>query len=85
VTGEPKILENIFVCDGEPGHEIVYLFPCRFMDQSYYERKIIKLVEANGSHWDALWVKIEDCLNGTIRLVPETLLEWYKTHSGSVH
>jgi 8-oxo-dGTP pyrophosphatase MutT (NUDIX family) len=78
ITGDPLILENIFTCDGDPGHEIDYFYPCRFVDESFYERKIFILSEADGSHWDAMWVKLEDCLKGTIRLVPETLLAWYK-------
>lgn len=81
----PLILENLFTCDGEPGHEIVYLFPCRFLDPSFYERKSFTLTEADGSHWQALWVKLSDCLDGTVRLVPETLLEWYKTHPDSAY
>ena len=85
VTGEPMILENLFTCDGEPGHEIVYLYPCRFVDQRFYERRIVNLTEADGSHWDALWVKIEDCLDGTLRLVPDPLLEWYRTHFDAMH
>lgn len=85
ITGNPMILENIFTCDGEPGHEIDYIYPCKFVDQNFYERKIYDLTEADGSHWQALWVKLSDCLDGTIRLVPETLLEWYKTHPDSVH
>lgn len=79
VNGEPLILENIFTCDGETGHEIDYFFPCRFSDQSFYKRNTFDLTEADGSHWQAMWVKIVDCLDGTIRLVPEALLEWYKT------
>lgn len=80
ITGAPLILENIFTCDGEPGHEIDYFYPCKFADKSFYERKTFSLTEADGSYWNAMWVKLEDCLSGTIRLVPETLLEWYKTH-----
>lgn len=78
ITGNPLVLENLFTCDGEPGHEIVYLFPCRFVDQIFYDRKTFKLTEIDGSHWDALWVKLEDCLDGSLRLVPEALLDWYK-------
>lgn len=78
ITGDPLILENIFTCEGDPGHEIDYFYPCRFVDESYYERKTFTLTEADGSQWDAVWVKLEDCLKGTIRLVPETLLAWYK-------
>lgn len=79
ITGTPLILENLFTCDGEAGHEIDYFFPCRFVDEDFYKRKNFNLIEADGSHWPAMWVKLEDCLDGTLRLVPESLLEWYKT------
>lgn len=83
ITGSPMVHENIFTCDGEPGHEIVYFFPCRFEDNRFYEQKIFNLIEADGSNWDALWVKLTDCFSGTIRLVPESLLEWYKTQKNN--
>ncbi|PKN98691.1 MAG: hypothetical protein CVU42_10765 [Chloroflexi bacterium HGW-Chloroflexi-4] len=78
VIGAPLILENLFTCDGEPGHEIDYFYPCRFAEKSFYARKTFSLTEANGSHWTAMWVNRDDCLDNTIRLVPDTLLEWYK-------
>lgn len=43
VTNEPLILENIFTCDGEPGHEIDYFYPCNFVDKKFYERKTYHL------------------------------------------
>jgi 8-oxo-dGTP pyrophosphatase MutT (NUDIX family) len=85
ITGDPLILENIFTYEGGAGHEIVYLFPCQFVDKSFYERKAYPLTEIDGSQWQAMWVKRSDCLDGTVRLVPETLLEWYKTHPDSAH
>ncbi len=78
ITGEPQISENIFVCDGEKGHEIMYLYPCRFKDPRFYERKVFPLTEANGGVYDALWIPIRDCVNGTLCLVPDSLLDWYK-------
>lgn len=78
VTGTPMVLENIFVCDGKHGHEINYLYRTNFIDKTFYERKIYRLVEMNGDVADALWISIKDCLNGTLRLVPEQLLDWYQ-------
>lgn len=77
ITGQPLILENLYTCDGESGHEIVYLYPCRFIDQSFYERKILPLTEVDGTQWQALWVNLADFLDRTYRLVPETLYEFY--------
>ncbi|MRR31017.1 NUDIX domain-containing protein, partial [bacterium] len=78
ITGAPLILENLFTCDGEAGHEIDYFYPCKFVDERFYERKNFELIEADGSHWQAIWVKRSDCLDGTLRLVPDSLLDWNK-------
>lgn len=77
IDGEPLILENIFTCDGEMGHEIVYLYPARFENPVYYNRQVFILHEASGETFDALWVNIVECLSGNLRLVPEELLHWY--------
>jgi ADP-ribose pyrophosphatase YjhB (NUDIX family) len=73
----PFVVENLFTCDGEQGHEIDFLFPARFTDISFYERKLYHLVEMNGDGWDAMWVPIGDCVSGALRLVPEELCTWY--------
>lgn len=80
ITGDPLIVENIFVCDGVTGHEIDYLYPARFTDPGFYTRKTYALHEDSGQTFDALWIKIDACLNGEFRLVPEELLTWYRFH-----
>jgi hypothetical protein len=73
----PFVVENLFVCDGIPGHEINFLFPARFTDIHFYERKSYSLLEANGDTFKALWIPIGDCVSGKLRLVPEELATWY--------
>jgi 8-oxo-dGTP pyrophosphatase MutT (NUDIX family) len=74
----PLVVENRFVCDGEEGHEIDFLYRCRFIDPGFYQLKTFRLIEINGDVADALWIPIADCLNGALRLVPDTLLEYYQ-------
>jgi 8-oxo-dGTP pyrophosphatase MutT (NUDIX family) len=39
-------LDNIFVCNGKPGHELIQLFRCHFADPDFYQLgQIYKLVE----------------------------------------
>jgi 8-oxo-dGTP pyrophosphatase MutT (NUDIX family) len=78
VCGEPLILENIFTCNGNPGHEIAYLYPCRLLDQNINTREDLSLTEENGEQWAVKWIPIQDCLDGKVRLVPEGLLDWYR-------
>jgi len=79
ITGDPLIVENIFSCDGVTGHEIDYIYPARFTDPDFYNRRTYSLREDSGETFDAVWIEIEDCLNGIYRLVPEELLEWYRS------
>lgn len=81
IYGEPFILENIFTCNGNPGHEIAYLYPCRFIDQRFYTKDEFSLVEGNGEECPVKWISIQDCLDGKFRLVPEGLLEHYRNQS----
>ena len=77
LVAPPFVVENLFTCDGETGHEVDFLFPARFTDISFYQHKIYDLVEANGENADALWIPIADCITGKLRLVPEELNQWY--------
>ncbi len=71
-----KVWENIFVCDGENGHEIVFLYTAEFVDKRNYERKEYKIIESNGEQIEAYWIKIEEFEEGKLRLVPEALKEY---------
>jgi ADP-ribose pyrophosphatase YjhB (NUDIX family) len=86
LIASPFVVENHFVCDGKAGHEIDFLFPARFTDLAFYERKTYRLVEANGDEADALWVPIADCVCGNLSLVPEELPNYYANrHKGHKH
>lgn len=78
VCGDPLILENLFTCNGEPGHEIVYLYPCQFTDQTLYTKNDLELTEANGEILPVRWINLQDCLDDRFRLVPEGLIKWYR-------
>ncbi len=81
IIGAPVVVENRFDCDGEQGHEIDFLVPCRFTDQEFNLRQEHDLIEASGERFKAYWIPIKDCLNGSLRLVPEALLNWYQRNS----
>jgi len=73
-----KVVENIFICDGLPGHEIDFIYQADFCDPSFYEHKEYELVESNDERLKAFWISIKDCIEGRYRLVPEVLIEYYK-------
>lgn len=70
------VTENMFHCDGIPGHEIVFTYMGEFADKSFYRTKEFSFPSGDDAHEvKVFWVKIEDCLNGKYVFVPEGLNE----------
>ncbi|MGB7440290.1 MAG: NUDIX domain-containing protein [Coleofasciculaceae cyanobacterium] len=68
-------LENVFICDGKSGHEIIQLYQCDFADSKLYQLDAIEVTE--GKHKkQALWLDIKQCKSGEIRVVPEQFLDY---------
>lgn len=73
---EPRYLgtlENLFVYDGRPGHEICLIYEVTFRDRSLYEREQLEGREA-ASSFQAKWKRLSDFQNGD-RLYPEGLID----------
>ena len=68
------VLENLFTLDGDPKHEIVFVYDGRFADESVYEREELNGYEANGAPLRATWRRL-DSFDENQRLVPEGLGE----------
>ena len=66
-------VENLFTCEGKPGHEIVFVYDGRFVDESIYQRSDITGCEDNGEIFKASWRTL-DSFNAHHRLVPEALV-----------
>ena len=67
------VLENIFEYQGRPGHEIVFVYDGRFVDETLYGRPELPMHEpgwATPALWRPLWPFGPAC-----RLVPEGLHE----------
>ncbi len=70
-------LENLFTCEGGPGHEIVFVYDGRFADESTYRRSTLTVTEDNGETLTARWRAL-DSFDGYHRLVPEALMSLLK-------
>ena len=68
------MLENLFVLDGEQGHEIVLLYEADLEDEALYDRCPIWGQEDDGSPIRAVWKPMSDFTSGQSRLVPEGIL-----------
>jgi 8-oxo-dGTP pyrophosphatase MutT (NUDIX family) len=68
-------LENIFIHEGQTGHEIVLVYAADFADASLYERALVMGQEDDGAPFKALWVPLADFAEGKFPLYPDGLLE----------
>ncbi|MDD2715877.1 MAG: NUDIX hydrolase [Candidatus Wallbacteria bacterium] len=68
------VLENIFTCNGVPGHEIVFVFEIESLDREIYSRSELEGVEDNGEKFRCLWKPLSDFRNGSI-LYPTGLVD----------
>ena len=68
-------LENLFTCEGEPGHEIVLVYDTVFSDRSLYDQTVLHGHEqgAVAEAFTAEWKTLDELAAGPVRLVPEGL------------
>ncbi|MGG6241510.1 NUDIX hydrolase [Nodosilinea sp. AN01ver1] len=69
------IVENIFVYEGEPGHEIVFVYDGRFVDGSLYERESLVAMEGK-RQFEAVWRSPAELRDGPYYLVPEEIWQF---------
>lgn len=68
-------LENLFVYDGRPGHEIRLIHEAQFVDPQHYERERFEGTEELGDHFEAAWKPLSGLRPGGDRLYPDGLLQ----------
>ncbi len=66
-------IENIFVFEGEKGHEIVQVYDGKFVDTKLYQKTFIQGIE-QASPFRAVWVDLEKVGPGTPPLYPTGLV-----------
>ena len=73
------ILENLFQFEGSPRHEIMFVYTGNVADENFYQKKEnFFITESDGVKAKAMWLSIDDCVNGKYFLVPEELKEAIK-------
>ena len=69
------VLENIFIYEGQRGHEVVFVYDAEFIDKSLYERNELHGYESEiDANFVARWQSVEEIKQSNVRLVPETLI-----------
>ena len=69
------MLENVFVFNGTPGHEIVMVYDGVLVDLRLYDQSVISVIEANGEDIRAMWKNLDEFGVGKSILYPVGLLE----------
>ncbi|MBW4606925.1 MAG: NUDIX hydrolase [Hassallia sp. WJT32-NPBG1] len=69
-------LENLFTYEGKPGHEIVQVYECDFVDSKFYQVEKLEFFEAGNSQHQAMWIDIYRFKSGELRLVPEQFADY---------
>ena len=68
------VLENIFIYEGQQGHEIVFVFDAQLTDKSLYKLDEIDGYEQEANiRFKAKWLSLEEIEKSGGRLVPEGL------------
>lgn len=68
------VLENIFIYEGERGHEVVFVYDAEFQDKSLYEKAELPVYESEiDLRTTARWYSPEELEAKGTRLVPEGL------------
>jgi 8-oxo-dGTP pyrophosphatase MutT (NUDIX family) len=68
-------IENIFECDGKPGHEFVQVYEADFVDPKFYRQESFQGYEDDGSEFVVLWKDIDFFINGKAPLYPTGLVD----------
>lgn len=71
-------LENIFIFNGKPGHEIVMVYNGGLKESGLYEQAVMDIEEANGEIVRAMWKSLDEFGEGKSILYPTGLLEMLK-------
>ncbi len=64
-----KVAENIFIYEGQPRHEIVFLYKGDLANKDLYNQEKIHITEPY-TEFDAKWIPIDDVLSGKVILYP---------------
>lgn len=70
------VLENLFTFDGQPGHEIVFVYEAEFIDLHIYKRHEIQGCETNGHTYTAQWLSREQFELDQYPVYPKGIEQW---------
>jgi len=73
-------LENIFIYNGQAGHEIVQIYDAQFIEPVLYREPGVTGHEDDGSSFEAFWKPVADFKDKSCPLYPHGLFELLQQH-----
>lgn len=64
------VLENLFTFDGIAGHEIVFVYEAKFINESLYHETEFQGIETNGATFRAQWFSQDLINSGELKMYP---------------
>jgi len=68
------VTENVFTFLGANGHELVWTFEARLLDESLYDQDVV-ICNEGGASFEAHWVSLNVFVRGEAPLYPDGLLD----------
>lgn len=68
-------VENLFTFEGKPGHELVQLYQCDFVDSHFYQDQPFTFVEGD-DRGVAHWIDLDLLKSNSLRLCPDNCLTY---------
>jgi 8-oxo-dGTP pyrophosphatase MutT (NUDIX family) len=75
------VVENRFVFDGKPGHEIMFIYDAMFTDATLYGQEKI-MAQEGGRSFEAHWVNVAEVQRQGIPVYPLELPEYLAAGAG---
>jgi 8-oxo-dGTP pyrophosphatase MutT (NUDIX family) len=63
-------IENIFINEGQKGHEIIQVYQCDFVDPKFYQLDELTFFEVDNTEYKAMWIDVDRIKSGELWLVP---------------
>jgi hypothetical protein len=67
------VLENLFVFDGTPGHEIVFIYEAKFVDENLYQKPELDGFESNGVKINVRW--FDQAMLNAVKIYPHGIVD----------
>ena len=73
-------LENLFVYNGQSGHEIIQLYQCDLTESQFYQQDKIFHFTDGEEPQKAMWVELKRFTSGELKLVAEAFVDYALYH-----